>query len=62
MLKIMYDEKYSLLHINPGASGKEGFHKVRTMVLLEIHGKHIKNLQVLVEADTLLLFPYLNKT
>ena len=47
ILKIMYDKKHSLLHINPGAAGKEGFHKVRTMVLLEIHGKHIKNLQVL---------------
>ena len=46
ILKIMYDKKYNVLHINPGAAGKEGFHKVRTMVLLEIHGKEIKNVQV----------------
>lgn len=46
ILKIMRDKQYKLLHINPGAAGKEGFHKMRTMVLLEIHGKHIKNVQV----------------
>ena len=46
ILKIMYDQEYNLLHINPGAAGREGFHKVRTIVLLEIHGKEIKNVQV----------------
>lgn len=46
ILKIMYDQEYNLLHINPGAAGREGFHKVRTIVLLEIQGKQIKNLQV----------------
>jgi putative phosphoesterase len=46
ILKIMYDKKYNLLHINPGSAGKEGFHKTRTIVLLEIHGQHIKNVQV----------------
>ena len=46
ILKVMYDKEYNLLHINPGAAGKEGFHKVRTIVLLEIHGKKMKNLKV----------------
>ena len=46
ILKIMYDKKYNLLHVNPGAAGKEGFHKTRTIVLLEIHGTEIKNIQI----------------
>ena len=36
----------NLIHMNPGAAGKEGFHKVRTIVLLEVHGKEIKNIQI----------------
>ena len=46
ILKIMHDEENKLLHINPGASGKEGFHKVRTLVLLEIDRVKISNIQV----------------
>ena len=30
ILKVMYDPIYDLLHINPGAAGEYGFHKVRT--------------------------------
>ena len=47
ILKIMYDEKYKLIHINPGAAGKEGFHKVRTIVLLNIDGTDISNVRVI---------------
>jgi hypothetical protein len=47
ILKVMPDKKLNLLHINPGAIGTHGFHKVRTMVRFEIDGKKIQNLEVI---------------
>ena len=47
ILKIMHDKTLNLLHINPGAIGTHGFHKVRTMVRFEIDGKNIKKLEVI---------------
>ncbi len=47
ILKIIYDKKYNLLHINPGAIGKHGFHKKRTMVRFEINKKNIENLEII---------------
>jgi hypothetical protein len=47
ILKVMPDKKLDLLHINPGAIGTHGFHKVRTMLRFEIEGKQIKNLEVI---------------
>jgi putative phosphoesterase len=29
ILKVMFDEKINCLHMNPGAAGKQGWHKVR---------------------------------
>ena len=46
ILKVMYDKKYNLLHINPGAAGKSGFHKVKTVIRFTIDGKDIKDLEV----------------
>ena len=43
----MPDKKLNLLHMNPGAIGKHGFHKVRTMLRFEINGKNISNLEVI---------------
>lgn len=36
ILKVMYDQKHKLLHMNPGAAGISGFHKVRTMLRFQI--------------------------
>jgi putative phosphoesterase len=47
ILKVMRDAKYDLLHINPGAAGKSGFHKIKTMVRFHINGKRIENLEVI---------------
>ena len=47
ILKVMFDKKLNLLHINPGAVGKYGIHKVRTMVRFEIDKKDIKNLEII---------------
>jgi hypothetical protein len=33
--------------MNPGAIGKHGFHKARTMLRFEINGKQIQNLEVI---------------
>ncbi len=47
ILKVMYDQQYELLHINPGAAGNHGFHKVKTMVRFTIDGQDIKELAVI---------------
>lgn len=46
ILKVMPDPKLQLLHINPGAAGNHGFHKVKTIVRFTIDGKDIKDLEV----------------
>lgn len=46
ILKVMYDKKLNLLHINPGAAGKQGFHQVRTLVRFVIDGSEIKDLEI----------------
>ena len=46
ILKVQYDKKFELLHMNPGACGKVGFHKVRTMLRFTIDRKEIKDLEV----------------
>ena len=47
ILKVMRDTKYNLLHINPGAAGKSGFHKIKTIVRFDINSKRIENLEVI---------------
>tara|TARA_Y100000815_G_C13325034_1_gene493788 strand:+ start:653 stop:1147 length:495 start_codon:yes stop_codon:yes gene_type:complete len=47
ILKVMPDKKLGLLHMNPGAVGKHGFHQVRTMLRFEIDGDAIQNLEVI---------------
>lgn len=46
ILKVMPDRELGLLHINPGAAGNEGFHKVRTIVRFTLEAGNIKDLQV----------------
>lgn len=47
ILKIMYDPNIKCLHINPGAAGKQGWHKVRTIIRLVIDGKEMKDCEVI---------------
>ena len=47
ILKVMNDKNLNLLHMNPGAAGKQGFHKKRTMLRFKISGKEIKDLEVI---------------
>ncbi len=47
ILKVINDPVYNLLHINPGAAGNSGFHKVKTALKFDIDGDNISNLKVL---------------
>ncbi len=47
ILKVQYDNKLNCMHFNPGAAGKVGFHKVRTMLRFELDAGEIKNLEVI---------------
>jgi len=47
ILKVMYDKNRKLLHINPGAAGKYGIHKVITLLRFEINEGEIKNLELI---------------
>lgn len=46
ILKIMYDEKINCLYMNPGAAGKQGWHKIRTIIRFVIDGNNIKDCEV----------------
>ncbi len=47
ILKIMFDEKLQCLYMNPGAAGKHGWHKVRTLIRFAIDGKNMKDCEVI---------------
>ena len=50
ILKIIYDDQLGCLHINPGAAGNQGWHKIRTVVRLTIDGKEMRDCEV-IELD-----------
>jgi len=47
ILKIMYDDQLQCLHMNPGAAGKQGWHKMRTLIRFVIDGKNMKDCEVI---------------
>jgi len=47
ILKVIYDDKLRCLHMNPGAAGKQGWHKVRTLIRFVIEGKNMKQCEVI---------------
>ena len=52
ILKVMFDEKINCLHMNPGAAGKQGWHKVRTIIRFVIDGKNMKDCEVIELSPT----------
>lgn len=46
ILKIIYDKKLDLLHLNPGAAGSKGFHKVQTALRFTIDGTNISEMEI----------------
>ena len=51
ILKVKYDRTLGLLHINPGAAGKQGWHKTRTLVRFAIDRGTFSDLEVIELAD-----------
>ena len=47
ILKVAMDQKFNLLYMNPGAAGKHGFHKMRTMLRFSIDGDNITQLEAI---------------
>lgn len=47
ILKVIFDDKLQCLHMNPGAAGKQGWHKVRTLIRFDVDGKLMKNCEVI---------------
>jgi uncharacterized protein len=47
ILKVIYDEKLSCLHMNPGAAGNQGWQKMRTIIRFTIDGKDMKDCEVI---------------
>ncbi|MEA3427187.1 MAG: metallophosphoesterase family protein [Bacteroidota bacterium] len=47
ILKVMYDDKQHCLHMNPGAAGKQGWHKTRTLIRFVIDGREMKHCEVI---------------
>jgi len=52
ILKVMPDKRFDLLHMNPGACGNHGFHKVKTLLRFEVHLDQIKNLEAIELLDS----------
>jgi len=47
ILKVMPDKALHFLHINPGACGNEGWHKVKTLVRFTLEAGRIGDLQII---------------
>lgn len=47
ILKVMMDKKRACLHMNPGACGKHGFHKMRTLLRFEVLNGRVDQLEVI---------------
>lgn len=47
ILKVMYDKKHEVLHMNPGAAGISGFHQIKTMLRFVIDNGNIRDLEVI---------------
>ncbi len=47
ILKVIYDSDLALLHINPGAAGQQGWHRVRTLVRLVVDGSDMRDCEII---------------
>ncbi len=47
ILKVQFDKKLNLLHMNPGAAGISGFHVIRTMLRFTINENKIQDLEII---------------
>ncbi|WP_256011606.1 metallophosphoesterase family protein [Desertivirga xinjiangensis] len=47
ILKVLYDKKIGTLHLNPGAAGKQGWHKMRSLLRFSISEEKIHTLEAI---------------
>ena len=47
ILKVIYDKQLSLLHMNPGAAGKHGMHRIRTALRFDLLDGKVKNPEII---------------
>jgi len=47
ILRVMFDDQINCLYMNPGAAGRQGWQKVRTIIRFAIDGKNIKDCEVI---------------
>ena len=47
LLKVEFDKKNQLTAINPGAAGKHGFHKKRTMIRFKISNSGLSDMEII---------------
>ena len=47
ILRIQYDPAIQCLYMNPGAAGKHGWHKVRTLIRFTVDGKDMRDCEVI---------------
>jgi uncharacterized protein len=46
LLKVAFDQTNQVLYVNPGAAGKHGFHKVKTLLRFSLDQGKIKDMEV----------------
>jgi putative phosphoesterase len=46
ILKVIFDPAFHCLHMNPGAYGKQGWHKVRTLIRFSVDGKDMRDCEI----------------
>ena len=47
ILKVIFDKRFNLLHMNPGAAGNYGIHKVKTILKFKIDKENITDLKII---------------
>ncbi|MBV6645197.1 MAG: metallophosphoesterase family protein [Cyclobacteriaceae bacterium] len=47
ILRVMQDQQNDLLYLNPGAAGKHGFHKIRTLLRFEVNDGKASNMEAI---------------
>ena len=47
ILKVMHDKTFGCLYLNPGAAGKQGWHKVRTLLRFDVLDARVQNLELI---------------
>jgi predicted phosphodiesterase len=46
ILKIMYDERYEMITLNPGAAGLQGWQQLRTALRFKIEAGEVKDMEI----------------